>query len=143
MDLYTQITNLLEDLTPPELANLNMEIARRLQRAVGAAEPLDEEIAADGTRRYLPRMPHIIEWGLVKPMEDRVYISGEPEEVALLVDAYHVVHNAQRIDINAWARDITGWKSVNIYESIVVERTGETLDAMRRAYIDEHGWSGE
>lgn len=30
--------------------------------------------------------------------------------------------------INEWAKLVTGWKSVNIYESVIVERAGRTLD---------------
>lgn len=40
--------------------------------------------------------------------------------------------------INEWAKLVTGWKSVNIYESVIVERAGRTLDELRREYM-QHG----
>jgi len=138
---YHQIIDMLNDLNPTELASLVGEISRRLQSVYEETDVTiqpDEE--DDSQRTYLPRMPHLVEWGLVRPGDDKVYIHTNPDEPALLLDSYHVAYQGERMEINTWARHITGWKSANIYENIVVQRTGQTLDEMRRAYIDLHGW---
>jgi hypothetical protein len=30
-----------------------------------------------------------------------------------------------------WGQQITGWTSINIYEQVCLERTGQTLDSLR------------
>jgi hypothetical protein len=50
-----------------------------------------------------------------------------------------VAYQGETMSINEWAKQITGWKGVNIYEWVVVKRQGRTLDELRQAYVDENG----
>lgn len=137
---YQQALVLIDKLTPAELAALMGVISQRLQGIVGGAD--DEEETADAneaSRKYLPRLPQMIEWGIVVPMEDKLYVQGMPDKPGLLLDAYRVAYEGTPVPINDWAKQLTGWKAVNIYESVVVERVNQTLDQMRRDYMSEHG----
>lgn len=134
---YQQILGLLDKLSPTELAALMGAVAQRMQGVVGGVE--EEEEVEEGSRRYLPRLPQMIEWGVVVPMEDKFFVQGQPDKPALFLDGYRVAYNGEPMPINEWAKLITGWKSVNIYESVVVERENRTLDDLRREYMQEHG----
>lgn len=135
---YSQAVGLLDKLTPAELAALMGVISQRMQGLVG---PVEEDIESgnnDTSRRYLPRLPQMIEWGVVVPMEDKLYVQGHEDRPALLLDAYRVAFNGEPMAINDWAKFITGWKAINIYEWIVVQRARRTLDEIRRDYMSEH-----
>lgn len=135
---YQQVIALLEKLTPAELAALMGAISQRLQGVVGGVEDEDIDENEETSRRYLPRLPQMIEWGVIVPMEDKLYVQGHDDRPGLLLDAYRVAYNGEPMPINDWAKHITGWKAVNIYEWVVVQREGTTLDELRRAYMNEH-----
>ena len=76
---------------------------------------------------------------LVLPMEDTLYVNGAPEHPALLLDASRVAYQGQTMSLNDWAKAVTGWKAVNVYEWVLVKRQGRTLDDLRRTYLSENG----
>lgn len=131
-----KIVRLLDTLTRDDQLRLVGIISERLR---ATADPDPEPAAEDGpSRRYLPRLPQMIQWGVVKP-KDRLYIWGHEDQPALLLNPSEVVYNAQIMSINDWAKLITGWTAVNIYESVVLERDDRTLQQIRLAYMEEHG----
>jgi len=135
---YQQVVASLDTLSASELVALLGEISVRLQAQVGSVPTEDAEEATE-QRRYLPRLPQMIEWGLVLPMEDTLYVNGAPEHPALLLDASRVAYQGQTMGLNEWAKTVTGWKAVNVYEWVLVKRQGRTLDDLRRAYLSENG----
>lgn len=136
---YQQVLAVLDDLTPAELVALLEQITVRLQSHVGSLEEETVEEPEDLPRRYLPRLPQMIQWGLVVPMEDTLYIRDAPNHPALLLDANRVAYQGVTMSINDWAKQITGWKAVNVYEWVVVKQQGRTLDQLRRAYLGKNG----
>jgi hypothetical protein len=81
----------------------------------------------------------MIAWGVVVPMEDTLYVRDVPDQPALLLDASRVAYHGETMGLNDWAKSVTGWKAVNIYEWVVVKRSGRTLDELRRTYMRENG----
>lgn len=137
---YQRILALMDTLEPAELTTLLGEVARRLQGVVGTLAPEDDDSDDNVVaRRYLPRLPDMIEWGLVIPMEDKLFVQGHPDHPALLLDGHRVAYGGEPMGINDWARLITGWSAINIYASVVVEREGRTLGELRREYLERHG----
>jgi hypothetical protein len=136
---YKQALAILDKLTPSELAALMGAISQRLQGVVGGVEEDEQADSNDASRQYLPRLPQMIEWGVIVPMEDKLYVQGHEDQPALFLDAYRVAFNGEPKPINDWAKQITGWKAVNIYEWVIVQREGHTLDQIRRDYMSEHG----
>ena len=135
---YQKVLSLLDQLTAQELISLLEQITVQLKpHIISIQEDLieDQEIIP---RRYLPRLPQMIQWGLVIPIEDTLYIKDSPDHPALLLDANRVAYQGETMSINEWAKDITGWKGVNIYEWVVVKRLGRTLDDLRQSYIDDN-----
>ena len=135
---YQQALAALDELTAAELVALLEQVTVRLQAYVGPLEAESVEDDQDAPRRYLPRIPQLIQWGLLVPMEDTLHIKDNPDHPALLLDASRVAYQGETMSINDWAKHITGWKAVNVYEWVVVKREGRTLDALRRAYLDEN-----
>ncbi len=135
---YQQALAALDELTAAELVALLEQVTVRLQAYVGPLEAESVEDDQDVSRRYLPRIPQMIQWGLLVPMKDTLHIKDNPDHPALLLDASRVAYQGETMSINDWAKHITGWTAVNVYEWVVVKREGRTLDALRRAYLDEN-----
>lgn len=141
MSTFEKIVGLLDKLSWQEQIDLIGVISERL-RQTGSASPeaSDEEEPEDENegREWRPRLRQMIEWGLVKPQEDTLFLLGHPDQSALLLDANHVAFQGKRVEINQWARGLKGWKSINIYTSVVVQNDGRTLDEIRRAYMEKN-----
>lgn len=136
---YQRAVDLLDKLSPSELTDLMVQTSKQLQKITAVAEGLDEaEAETDANRRYLPRLPQMISWGIVVPLEDKLYVKDQPNKPALLLDSSRVAYHGEILLINEWAKKITGWKSVNVYDWVIVERTGEVLDDMRQRYMKEN-----
>jgi hypothetical protein len=78
----------------------------------------------------------MLEWGLISP-GDSVQIRDHAERPATIVDAKRVRDNGHEMSFNDWGQSVTGWSAINIYEWTIHEKTGKTLDALRREKIDE------
>jgi len=93
--------------------------------------PTDIDAGRDNTINYKSRLPAMIADGRVN-IGDRVYVRKYPDKFALIVDHDGTVeYEGQRLTINSWGVLVTGWPSINIYESVLLERTNEPLDALR------------
>ncbi len=77
-----------------------------------------------------PRLKDMIADGKVA-VGERVFIRKYPERVATIVDGDMVEYEGKQLPINIWGQQITGWMSINIYNSVVLERTGQTLEKLR------------
>jgi hypothetical protein len=62
---------------------------------------------------------------------DRVYIRRHPDRIATIIDGENVEFEGQQMSINAWGQKMTGWSSINIYDHVVLERTGQILALLR------------
>ncbi len=135
MDALNKIIALLDKLAPEDKLHLIEIISQQLRQP-----PAPENPEADSSsRRYLPRIPQMMDWKLLKP-KDRLYISGHPDQPALLLDNGDVVFEARVMSIMDWARVITGRDTgINIYREVVLEREQKTLDEIRLAHMDRHG----
>jgi len=136
---YQHIVETLDKLNPGELVALMNVITTRLQTHVGVPEDERMDEPGDTSRRYLPRLAQMIVWGVVVPMEDTLYVRDVPLQPALLLDASRVAYQGETLTLNEWAKQVTGWKSVNVYEWVIIKRNGRTLDEVRRAYMSENG----
>ncbi len=119
-----------QKIPPPELDDFLVGIAQKkiTSKRTGSVEK--------GSRATLPKMPKLFEWCLIKP-GDTVFITKYPDQKAMVVDTNTVSQGNQEMSFNAWAKKVTGWSAVNIYEWIELSGTGKTLDALRREYLDK------
>ncbi len=56
---------------------------------------------------------------------ERVFTRKQPNKFATIVDGETVEFNGQRVLINTWGQQMTGWSTINIYDSVILERTGQ------------------
>jgi hypothetical protein len=77
------------------------------------------------------RMADLLEVGLLKP-GDEVYMKKRPDLRASIVDARFVVYKGKQWRYNDWGIHVTGWSAINVYREVVLARTGQTLDDLRR-----------
>jgi len=77
------------------------------------------------------RVRDLVDAGLLKP-GDVLYTAKEPDKRATVVNAKYVDYEGQRWLYNDWGTHVTGWKAINIYQQVVLARTGQSLDDLRR-----------
>lgn len=62
---------------------------------------------------------------------DRIFTRRWPDRFATIVDADTVEFEGQRLSMNIWGQQMTGWQSINIYTSVLLERTGRPIGQLR------------
>ncbi|MEW5986392.1 MAG: DUF262 domain-containing protein [Chloroflexota bacterium] len=62
---------------------------------------------------------------------DRIHVKRHPDRPARIIDGDTVEFEGERVAINTWGQRVAGWSSINIYEHVVLERTGQTLEELR------------
>jgi len=77
-----------------------------------------------------PRLKDLIASGKVS-VGDKVYVRKAPNRIASIVDSDTVEFEGKYLPINSWGQQITGWSSINIYNYVVLARTGESLEKIR------------
>lgn len=62
---------------------------------------------------------------------ERIFVRKQPNLYATIVDGETVEFDGKQMPINTWGQQMTGWVSINIYESVILSRTGEPLGNLR------------
>jgi hypothetical protein len=95
-------------------------------------------VEADETQASVekPRLKDLIAAGKVY-VGEKVYTSKKPNDFALILDGENVDYQNQIMLINTWGQKMTGWASINIYDSVYLERTQKPLGAMRETEYSE------
>ncbi len=87
------------------------------------------------TRRSLPRIDAMLEWGVVK--EGDVIVPKGREGEAILLDNGNVLVDQVEKSLQAWLKEIYGWSSVETYAFSVHKESGKSLSEIRRAYMEK------
>lgn len=85
------------------------------------------------TRRSLPKIDLMLEWGVVKE-GDIIVAKGREDEGSLLSNG-NVMVNGEEKSMQAWLKEIYGWSSVQTYVFAVHKETGKTLSQIREEYM--------
>lgn len=120
-------------IPPPVLDDYFVEVAAPKS---GAGTQHTTGLGGRKGRTPLPRMSKLFEWGILK-RGDVVYVQNHPAMKAQVLDDKHVEYNGKQIPFNAWATSVTGWSAINVYEWVVKENGGQTLDDLRRARMNQ------
>jgi hypothetical protein len=118
-------------IPPPSLDDFFVEVAESTPSG-SKRQPT----TSTRSRKAMPRMKQMLEWGLIAP-GDVIFVSGHDSEKAEVVDSDSVRFKGKTIGYNEWGQQVTGWSAINIYEWTILEKTGETLDALRRKKLEE------
>ena len=96
------------------------------------------KIPENSSPRRLPGIKELVEWGLVK-VNDKLIIKNYLDSNATFVEGNMVEYNGRKMSLNEWGREVTGWKSIQIYAWACKAGEKETLDEKRIKYMREHG----
>lgn len=89
-----------------------------------------EDVQQNNSNKKLG-LKDLIASGKVK-VGDKVFVKKFPDLAAFIHDGQRVIFNGEIIYINQWGQKVTGWSSINIYENVVLEKTNQTLDLIRK-----------
>jgi hypothetical protein len=109
-------------IPPPALGDFLVGITK----SGGQSQPTGDKM----TRTTLPKLPQLIEWRVVD-IDDELMVNKDSSQLAKLKANCSVECNGVTMSINAWAKQVTGWSAVNIYQWVTVVSKGKTLDVLR------------
>ena len=87
------------------------------------------------TRRALPKIDEMLEWGVVKA-GDTIVAKGRKEE-GILMENGNIEINGEEISMQKWLKDLFGWSSIQTYVFAVHKETGKTLSQIREEYMEK------
>ena len=90
----------------------------------------------DITRRVLPKIDALLEWGVVEA-GDVLIAKGTTEEAVLQSDGRVKTPDGEKTSIQRWLKCVFGWSSVETYAFSVHKETGKTLSELRREYMEK------
>ena len=117
----------VEKLLP--ITNYDDYYVNLMDKSVTTTATRDKKI----TRRFLPKIDLMLEWGVVKE-GDTIVAKGREEEGRLLSNG-NVMVNGEEKSMQAWLKEIYGWSSVQTYVFAVHKETGKTLSQIREEYM--------
>lgn len=89
------------------------------------------------TRRNLPRIDKLIEWGVVNPGE-ALYTADKKNKATLLNNGNVRSGHGEEQSLNSWLKGILKYSSVKTYMNSFNEE-GISLSQLRREYMEEQG----
>ena len=100
-------------------------------------QPVAASISGDRkiTRRSLPRIDSLLEWGVVKAGD--VIVAKGTEEEAILLKNGNIVANDEEMSLQAWLRGIYGWSSVETYGFSIHKESAKSLSQIRKEYMQQ------
>ncbi|PWJ95329.1 hypothetical protein C7380_106137 [Oceanotoga teriensis] len=87
------------------------------------------------TRRSLPKIDSMLEWGIVK--EGDVIIAKDRGNEATLLSNGNVMVDEKEKSMQAWLKKIFDWSTINTYIFAVHKETGKTLYQLREEYMSQ------
>ncbi|GHH98645.1 hypothetical protein [Neobacillus kokaensis] len=103
--------------------------------------PVKSSVQKKGfTRRALPKINEMLEWGVVKA-GDTIVAKGREDEGKLLPNG-NVEVNGEEISMQKWLKELFGWSSIQTYVFAVHKETGKTLSQIRGEYMEKEQEEG-
>lgn len=87
------------------------------------------------TRKILPKIDTLIEWGIVSPGDILVANTADKNEAVLQRDGNVKTGEDEVLTIQQWLKKITGWSAVETYKFTIDKKTGKTLSNLREEYM--------
>lgn len=104
---------------------------------VAKKDSISKERKKDITRRSLPKIDALIEWGVVKP-GDYIIAKGTTEEAELQASGQVKTELGEVMSMQQWLKAVFKWSSVQTYAFAVLKGTDKTLMELRREYMEEN-----
>ncbi len=88
------------------------------------------------TRRSLPKIDAMLEWGVVKP-GDIIKAKNGRSEAELLENGNVLLSDGRELSMQMWLKEVYGWASIETYSFAVQKESGKTLSEIRKEYMDK------
>ncbi len=95
----------------------------------------------DITRRSLPKIDTMLEWGVVKE-GDIIIAKGRGNE-AILQKNGSVLVAGKEISLLAWLKEVFGWSNIATYDFSILKENGKTLAQIREEYMTKQAVEAE
>lgn len=97
--------------------------------------PVSAKANRQMTRRVLPRIDAMLEWGIVK--EGDIIGAKDREDEGVLQNSGKVKVAEELLSLQEWLKRVYGWSSVRTYSLAIHKATGKTLSQIREEYMIE------
>lgn len=94
----------------------------------------------DISRRSLPKIDKMLEWGIVKE-GDVIIAKGTDQKAILQKDGQVMLADNTKESIQQWLKQVYRWSSVETYAFSVDAKTGKTLSQLRKEYLEKEATS--
>lgn len=96
--------------------------------------------SSDITKRSLPKIDKLMEWGIVKA-GDQIKAKNRNDTATLMSDGKVKINKTNEITtMQQWLKTLYGWPSIQTYVFAIDVKTGKSLSELRAEYMDEHYW---
>jgi hypothetical protein len=93
------------------------------------------------TRRVLPKIDALLEWGIVKAGD--TIIPKDRDGEGILLKNGNVAVDGKEMSLQVWLKEVYGWSSVQTYAFAVHKDSGKTLSQLRREYMSRQAAESE
>lgn len=94
------------------------------------------------SRRTLPRITDLMEWGLLA-VGDMIKAKNREDTAVLNADGSVTVSGGENRSLQQWLQSVYGWASVATYDFSVDVKTNQTLSELRQRHEEQAAQSGE
>jgi hypothetical protein len=98
------------------------------------SSPLSKPKNTNISRRALPKIDSMIEWGVVKA-GDVIKAKDFPDEGVLLANGNILVNDTEQ-SMQKWLKGLYGWSSIQTYVFAIHKETGKSLSQIRHEYME-------
>lgn len=89
----------------------------------------------DSTRRLLPKIDAMLDWGVVKAGD--IIVPKDRDGKGTLLKNGNVLVEGKEISMQMWLKDIYGWSSIQTYNFAIHKESGKTLSQIREEYMNK------
>lgn len=103
--------------------------------ATQSSQSILNDCSSDITKRVLPRIDKLIEWGVVKK-GDLLKAKNKDDIATLLSDGRVKINNTgEETSMQQWLKSVYGWTTVATYDFAIHVETGKSLSVLRDEYM--------
>lgn len=99
---------------------------------------IQKKKASKISRKLLPKIDTLMEWGIVSAGDILISNTPEKSEVVLQKDGSVKTEANEILTIQQWLKRITGWSAVETYRFTIDKKTGENLSKLREDYMKKN-----
>lgn len=87
------------------------------------------------SRRSLPKIDALLEWGVVKAGD--TIKAKDREDEGILHENGNILIDNKEMSMQMWLKDVYGWSSVQTYAFAIHKESGKSLSELRKEYMDK------